>query len=189
MEFTEQCVGNGNILPSFQEYGNNGVTRITLHHQVIIPSYEFTCCGNVTEWGVDVEQDGGMDNRKYTLDFQVWRPSPTTVDGSTSSGQYILIGNNRFTSISLSGGVAQVTPSPRDQIQFQSGDVLGFHIEGAKNTDRGVNVVTTSSFTRETVWYASVATVNGLGCPISAGSSGVLNTTLSGAPVVSIETG
>ena len=95
-------VGNGNDLPSFQNYGNNGVTRIRLHHQAIIPSYEFTCCGNVTEWGVDVEQGGGKDNRMYTLDLQVWRPSPTTVDGSTGSGQYILVGNNRFTEISLS---------------------------------------------------------------------------------------
>ena len=108
---------------------------------------------------MDVEQGGGGDNRLYTLDLQVWRPSPTTVDDSTGSGQYILVGNNRFTSISLSGGVAQVTPSPRDQIQFQSGDVLGFFVEESRNDDRGVNVVTTAEFTSETVWYASVATL------------------------------
>ena len=41
----------------------------------------------------------------------------------------------------------------------------------------------------ETVWYASAATVNNLGCPVSAGSSGVLNTELRGAPVISIQTG
>ena len=133
MEFAEQCleVGNGNGLPHFQNYGYNGVARIALHHQAIIPSYEFTCCGNITEWGVDVEQDGSGDNRLYTLNLQVWRPSPTTVDGSTGSGQYILIGNNRFTSISLSNNVAEVTPSPRDQIQFLFGDVLGFYVEEA----------------------------------------------------------
>ena len=134
-------VGNGNGLPHFQNYGYNGVARITLHHQAIIPSYEFTCCGNVTEWGVDVEQGGGNDDMMYTLNLQVWRPSPTTVDGSTGSGQYILVGNNRFTSISLSNNVAEVTPSPRDQIQFQSGDVLGFYVEEARNDDRGVNVL------------------------------------------------
>ena len=182
-------VGNGNDLPGFQNYGNNGVTRIRLHHQAIIPSYEFTCCGNVTEWGVDVEQGGGKDNRMYTLDLQVWRPSPTTVDGSTGSGQYILVGNNRFTSISLSNNVAEVTPSPRDQIQFQSGDVLGFYVEEARDDNRGVNVVTTASYTSETVWYTSVATLHDIGCPVSAGSSGALNTQLQGAPVVSIQTG
>ena len=181
-------LGNDNALPSFQDYGNDGVTRITLHHQAIIPRYEFTCCGNVTEWGVDVERGGNGDNRLYTLDLQVWRPSPTTVDGSTGSGQYILVGNNRFTSISPSGGVAEVTPSPRDQIQFRSGDVLGFYVEEARDSNRGVNVITTAEFTSETVWYASAATLQDIGCPISAGSSGVLNTQLRGAPVVSIET-
>ena len=191
MEFAEQCleVGNGNGLPRFQNYGYNGVARITLHHQAIIPSYEFTCCGNVTEWGVDVEQRGGKDNRMYTLDLQVWRPSSTTVDDSTGSGQYILVGNNRFTSISLSNNVAQVTPSPRDQIQFRSGDVLGFFVEEARDDNRGVNVITTAEFTSETVWYASVATLHVIGCPVSAGSSGALNTQFRGAPVVSIETG
>ena len=136
---------------------------------------------------MDVEQGGGMDNRRYTLNLQVWRPSPTTVDGSTGSGQYILVVNNRFRSISLSDNRAIVTPSP--QIQFQSGDVLGFYVEEAKDDNRGVNVVTTASYTSETVWYASVASLNSLGCPISAGSSGVLNTSLHGAPVVSIKTG
>ena len=191
MEFAEQClnVGNGNALPSFTNYGNDDVTRITLHNQAIIPRYEFTCCGNVIEWGVDVEQGGGGDNRLYTLDLQVWRPSPTTVDGSTGSGQYILIGNNRFTSISLSNNVAQVTPSPRDEIQFRSGDVLGFYVEEARNDNRGVNVITTAEFTSETVWYVSVATLHDIDCPVSAGSSGLLNTQFRGAPVVSIETG
>ena len=162
--------------------------RIKRYHQAIIPSYEFRCCGNVTEWGVDVQPGGNADNGLYTLNLQVWRPSPTTVDSSTGSGQYILVGNNRFTSISLSGDVAEVTPSPRDQIQFRSGDVLGFYVEEAINNNRGVNVVTTKSFTSETVWHASVATLQIIGCPISAGSSGILNTQFQGAPVVSIET-
>ena len=85
--------------------------------------------------------------------------------------------------------IAQVTPSPRDQIQFQSGDVLGFYVEEARNDDRGVNVVTTAEFTSETVWYASVATLQDIGNPVSAGHSGVLNTQLRGAPVVSIKAG
>ena len=61
----------------------------------------------------------------YTLDFQVWRPSPT-VSTSSGAGCYSLVGSNKFTSISLANGLARVTPSPQDYIQFQSGDVLGF---------------------------------------------------------------
>ena len=53
-------------------------------------------CGNITEWGVDVRPDGDNHQRPeepedtgvpYTLDFQVWRPSPT-VDDSTGTGCY-----------------------------------------------------------------------------------------------------
>ena len=102
--------------------------RITVGHQAIIPSYEFVCdqmCGNITEWGVDVAPGGRMHQMVYTLDLQVWKPSPT-VDDSSGTGCYSLVGNNRFTSISLGDDqVARVSPSPQDYIQFQPGDVLG----------------------------------------------------------------
>ena len=96
--FAAQCVltNNGNSLPSFSDYGRN-VDRIERHHQAIVPSYRFVCCGNITEWGVDVQPGGGKDLMTYTFDFQVWRPSPTV----STTGCYSLVGNNRFTSISL----------------------------------------------------------------------------------------
>ena len=97
--------GIGNGLPTFMNYRGDGIemNRIPRHHQAIIPSYKLVCdqmCGNITEWGVDVHQGGDGDQRLYTLDLQVWRPSPT-VDDSTGTGCYSLVGNNRFTSISL----------------------------------------------------------------------------------------
>ena len=85
-------------------------------YQAIITSYKFVCgqmCGNITEWGVDVHPGGGAYQNTYTLDLQLWRSS-TTVDDSTGTGQYSLVGNNRFTSISLSYQVAIVTPLPQD---------------------------------------------------------------------------
>ena len=51
--------------------------EITRHNSATIPSYKFDCnqlCGNITEWGVDVHQG---EDVIYTLDLQVWRPSPT----------------------------------------------------------------------------------------------------------------
>jgi hypothetical protein len=133
---------------------------------------------------VDVEPGGGRDDGEYTLNFQVWRPSPTA-----GSGIYSLVGNNRFSAISLSGNVAEVTPSPQDYIQFQPNDVLGFYVEEARDgNNRGVAVLTTDSYTNELVWYAS-ATSQTVGCPISAGSGGDLNIMLQGAPVLSISTG
>ena len=188
ISYIEQCVRtNSNQLPSFQDYRDTD--RITLYHQAIIPSYMLTYCGEIRAWGVDVHPAADRDDEKYTLHFQVWRPSPT-VDDSTGTGCYSLVGNNRFTSILLSGGVAQVTPSPQKYIQFRPGDVLGFYVEEAReDNNRGVAVLTTDNFTRESVWYASATSQTVAGCPISVGSAGDLNTMLQGAPVISIATG
>ena len=118
------------------------------------------------------------------------------MNNSTGTGCYSLVGNNVFTSISLSGGIARVTPSPQDYIQFRPGDVLGFYIENASIRAPGENpnglVLQTSPsrFTSELMWYASVAptlaTSQNGDCPYSVGSSGVLNILTRAAPVISI---
>ena len=161
-----------------------------------MPGYKFECdesCGNITEWGVDVFPGGGQNQGTYTLDLQVWRPSPT-VDESTGAGCYSLVGNNRFTSISLSNQVALVTPSPQDYIQFQSGDVLGFYVEEARQFDDGVVLVVGGNLARSRVWHASIApslaTSKASNCPYSVGSDGILRNFIRGiAPVISIKTG
>ena len=203
----QDCIpaGNGNGLPNV-ENTERAVDRLRIprHHQAIIPSYKFDCsdqmCGNITEWGVDVRRDGGNhqpggNGRPYTLDFQVWRPSPT-VNDSTGTGCYSLVGNNRFTSISLSDGVAE-SLSPSRYIQFQPGDVLGVYVEVARESDDGVVILTshkgTNTFTSETVWYGSIepsmTTSQNGDCPYSVGSNGVLDTSTRGAPIISIKTG
>ena len=188
VNFADQCIetNNGLSLPSFHDYRSDD--QITLYHQAIVPSYRLTCCGEISAWGVDVEFGGGRDDGEYTLNFQVWRPSPT-VD-QTGGGVYSLVGNNRFTSIYLDGGVASsLLPSSSNYIPFQPGDVLGFYVEEARRDDNGVAVVTTDRYTRESVWYASATSQTVAGCPISVGSAGDLNTVLQGAPVISISTG
>ena len=54
------------------------------------PATKFDCsnqmCGNITAWGMDVEQDRPFRfGPPYTLVLQVWRPSPT-VDDFTGTG-------------------------------------------------------------------------------------------------------
>ena len=198
----QQCIlaGNGDGLPEFENYRSQSGrdNKIIRHHQAIIPSYKFDCinemCGNITGWGVDVHPAVQM---VYTLDLQVWRPSPT-VNSSTGTGCYSLVGNNRFTSISLDNGVAEplIVPSSSDYIQFRPGDVLGFYVEEARDDSDGVVILTDNdfSFIRELVWYASIAptmvTSRNGDCPYSVGSSsGVLNTLTRAAPVISISTG
>ena len=102
-------------------------------HQVIIPSYRFTCCGNITEWGVDVHPGGRLFDGFYTLSLQVWRPSPSV----QTIGCYSLVGNNHFTSVSLVNQVAIVTPMPQERIEFQPGDVLGISVENTNRDDGG----------------------------------------------------
>ena len=139
---------------------------------------------------MDVQPGGrNHDNGQYSLDLQVWRPSPT-VDDYTGTGCYSLVGNNRFTSITFSANLVQVTPSPQDYIQFRPEDVLGFYVEEARGANDGVVVLGEGSFTSELVWHASIAPImatsqNG-DCPYSVGSSGVLNTLTQAAPVISI---
>ena len=173
----------GRQLPHFSNMNSNGAP-IYHSHQAIIPTYKFECCGNITEWGVDVHPS---NDQTYALHLQVWRPSPT-VDDSTGTGVYSLVGDNKFSSISISGGVIRVTPAVGDRVQFSSGDVLGFYLANAKNTDRRVIAATEDTFISHTVWLASVAPPNE-NTVFSAGSSGTLNTLLNGAPVLSIQTG
>ena len=188
--YTVQCLqtGNRNGLPKFENNIQIG-DRIHRHHQVIIYTYRFNCCGNITEWGADV-YPGPKEIKEYSLDFQVWRPS-LTVNNSTGTGCYSLVGNNRFTSISLSGGLARLTPSPQNYIQFQPNDVLGFYVIGAKEGNHGIVV---QSNNRERVWHASiapkVATLLKEGCPYPwpAGSNNLSVTLTRAAPVISIST-
>ena len=162
-------------------------------HQAIIPSYRFTCCGNITEWGVDVDPAGGRNDRIYNLDLQVWRPSPTT----QTTGCYSLVGNNRFTSVSLDFGVAIVTPLPQAIIEFQPGDVLGFNLENTVGNDGGVVLLMDSAeqgdngYETEEVWHADVTDLTFVNaeCLFFVGSQpgSDLNTYISAAPIISVE--
>lgn len=165
-----------------------------MHRQAIIPSYRFSCeeytCGNITEWGVDVNPSGSGHQGFYTLDLQVWRPSPT-VDESTGVGCYSLVGNNRFSSISLSGGVAIVTPSPQDYIQFRDRDVLGVYVEEARENFNGVVLLNTGNLFGPPMWLGSInpTVASSQSTHYTVGLDGDLNTFLRAAPVMSIQTG
>ena len=161
-------------------------------HQVIVPSYRFACCGNITEWGVDVHPGGSNHEMVYTLDLQVWRPSPAV----QTTGCYSLVGSNRFTSVSLIDQVAMVTPMPEMRINFQPGDVLGFSLENTDGSDGGVVLLMESGdqgYETEEVWYADASNpvIGNRECPYPAGtqSGRMLNTFTSAAPVISVSYG
>ena len=176
------------------DYKNSELRSETIpeQHQVLIPSYRFTCCGNITEWGVDVHPAGGRHDRVYNLDLQVWRPSPTV----QTTGCYSLVRNNRFTSVPLANQVAVVTPLPQEQIEFQPDDVLGFKLENTDGNDGGVVILMDSSeqgdggYETEEVWHTDVSDVvfSSGPCHFQVGSQAGrdLNTYTRAAPIISV---
>ena len=148
---------------------------------------------------MDVDLGGAGNVMQYTLNLQVWRPSPT-VD---TTGCYSLAGAYVFTSVPGSGSVAAYitvrTPLPQEQIQFQPGDVLGFYVESAHGDGRGVvvlNDLTTQGdrvYETEEVWHADIsgAPISGQDCPLPVGSPvpgslRSLTESTNAAPVISV---
>ena len=188
----DECLqtNNANNLPTFMGSRGPAGERIEHQHQAIVTTYKFNCCGNITEWGVDLNPV--EDNLYFNFDFQVWRPSSTV----NETGCYSLVGNYAATSISIETSVteshvARVTPSY--QLQFQPGDVLGFYVESeAEMTpeDNGVVLLHSGAFTSENVWHTSITSRSSQSgsCPYPIGTDGVLNTLTRAAPVISIST-
>ncbi len=177
----------------FRDYRYTGVEDDTIPrgHQAIIPSYRFDCSGCITEWGVDVHKGGATNSKVYTLDLQVWRPSPT------DQGCYSLVGNNYFTSVPLEiTQVARVTPLPKDWIEVQQGDVIGFFVDNPNNEKNGVVAIEElegspqARYTMDEVWYGDIRqyTPSNSECPYSIGtqSNAILNTMRMAAPVISL---
>ncbi|XP_064406896.1 uncharacterized protein LOC135351739 isoform X2 [Halichondria panicea] len=111
----QQCGVNN--LPSYRDPGNN-IPRIQYRHQVLIPSYNFTCCGVVTQWGAYVEPGDSNDSPMiYNATFQVWRP-----DGN-GNGVYTMVGENVYLN------------AIQSFIEFQPGDVVGYYLDSTRESN------------------------------------------------------
>ena len=83
--------------------------------QVIITSYEFQCCCNISAWKTYIKPE---NEGLYIITFQVWRPLQV-------NGCYKLVGANRFEIIG--SGTVNESPDPSDVITAQPGDVVGYY--------------------------------------------------------------
>ena len=106
---------------------------------------------------------------------------------------YSLVGNNRFTSIFLSSGLARATPSPQNWIHFQPGDVVGFYMESNERGDKygDPGIVLKSDRNREEVWHVSMdpdeAALLRKGCPHTWRGNPKLEISFTpAAPIISI---
>ena len=153
-------------------------------HQAIIPTYTFNCCGNITEWqiNVHVHMHMYMDYSLWYLqhvDFQVWRPSPTV----NTTGCYSLVGHNEFSNVTLIGEIATATPPQHNQIQVQPGDVVGFYLDAD-----GAHVNTEPVYSNMMVWFGRVETGENQNsaCPHPIARSGGLDSSINGAPLITV---
>ena len=155
-------------------------------YQVIIPSYQFQCCGNITHWHVLFFQE---EESRVDLELQVWRPSPTATVNNSTGHCYSNVGKNLFTSVLSDDDL--IAP---EEIEFLPGDVVGFRVLNlSNNTDhdnsieKGV-VVLNDIKNDEEVWFARTGDLVGgdSGCFLSVGSNGILNTFTTAAPIISV---
>ena len=136
----QQCsIGN---LPPFGDRTGDRPDRM---FQAIVPAYTFQCSGRyrVTEWMACVEHHGGGD--QYYIQFQVWRPNGTT-------GCYSLVGYNHpldndgmesyLVAIdnvnSPLDNCVVLTVEEDEQIEVQSGDVVGYYVDSPNRNDNGI---------------------------------------------------
>ena len=155
------ATGGSRSLPNFVRPGGGGEPRFEEEPvQVIIPSYQFTCYGEITEWRAFVERSGGghYDDQPHSITFQVWRPS------SPPDGQYTIVGLNDFSPILLANpridngdnqGIVTGVPLESERIEVQPGDVVGFYFSSSRDNDNGIQFAGDNSYNGETVWFGS----------------------------------
>ena len=96
--------------------------------QAILPTYTFTCSGQVVQWGACVQPQGR--NERYDIYFQVWR-------STGDDGCYSIVGSNFIADgdPDIPRGCI-VFDVPEDQrFTVEAGDVMGFYSD--HNRDRG----------------------------------------------------
>ena len=114
--------------------------------QAIVPAYSFQCTGRyrVTEWMACVERHGGGE--QYYIQFQVWRPNGPTgcyslvgynhpLDNDGMESYLVAINNN---SSPLHRCVV-LTVEEDEQIEVQSGDVVGYYVDHFRDGDNRVD--------------------------------------------------
>ena len=178
----------------FEDLGGGGDSdRIPTERQVIVASYQFQCCGNITRWQTFLEPGGGGQDGEYTITFQVWRPGL----GVEMDGCYSLIGEDIYAEIDLGrDGLVDRTLEPEGFFPVQPGDVVGYFMSREGNTGErdGVQLEPRGEDGGEEVWYQgdAVSLISGTGsCQLTVGTEEGrdLRSFTKGAPVLMVDVG
>ena len=178
-----QAAGEDNL----GNFGDEGTMRLSGGNgaQVIVTSYQFCCCGDITAWEAYTEPNGrGHINGVYSINFQVWRPSHTM--GSDGAGEYSLVGESRFSSIMFDrDGPISETPEPTNVISVRPGDVVGFFQSSTgRNSDEGLHLRSDFSDDQH-LWYQTSFT-QGTPSTLVAGNAGTLVSSTNAGPVLAV---
>ena len=155
--------------------------------QVLVTSYQFQCCGNVTRWQTYVRPGGGAHQGVYTISFQVWRDS--------KAGCYQLMGQDDYDDIPLgAGGLVDRALQPEQYIAVQPGDVLGYYMSNdnrENNDEEGIELITDGN---EVLWYFTNTLedfflIGPPQCLVMVGINGTLPNFSNSAPVFNVEIG
>ena len=135
-----------------------------------------------------MERSGGRHrDGVYTIHFQVWRPSPTV---HSDGGCYSLVGENRFTNITLIYRAVSETPEPTNIISVQPGDVVGYYVLSSIDDDDGIQM--DSGDDSINIYYNEDNGRNPISlgpdsCQVSVGIEGLLTISTYAAPQLSID--
>lgn len=154
--------------------------------QSIFTSYQFHCCGKITEW------QAYFHRPEYIVAvLQVWRP-PISNEGG---GCYRLVGQSALEQVEDNLGGS--TLGEQDELSVQPGDVVGFFIGHLfpKSIDDfedigDIGLQLNTSFVNESVWYRNFAqqdSEQSHACQASVGPSGALREFTTAAPVLRVE--
>ena len=130
----QACLNNPSVTRKGQVTINSG-------RQVIIPNARFNCNGRITNVAASMKDLSGGTN--YPI-FEVWHPY-------VYSGSYMKIGEVHFSAGSLKGVgqgsyyYANISLNSSSQIEFQSGDVIGYYQPSSSR--RLISSIQTSGYT------------------------------------------
>ena len=157
-------------LPLFKDQGFFS-PMLLVGIQALVPAYKLSCTGTLIRWRVATAREG-----QHNIHLQVWRPG-------SEPDSYSKVGSNTFNLKPTSGQrLFTLTPSYKDQIRVQVGDVLGFYLE--KNNSDDFSIQYQARVSGISVLYRQVSgtlqTINHYTLPVEL---------LNAAPIIQAEIG
>ena len=177
---SQDCLQN---TPVYGNKGGGGVPRLDNDNLYLIPSYSFSCHGNVTQWRACVERGGGRE--RYTIIFYVFRRSTKL----TLPNCYTQVGRtNTLTDAMPEHSCVTLDLASADQVSVQPGDVVGV-LPMSNKVDNGIEIDV--SVTGVTAFYAPMSAVfdGSLECAFKTAPDGNLPSSVVSAPVITAVVG